>query len=303
MPARIPLLIANNFHKQTISKLDEIYDTHKLWLLDPQQQESLIMQLKPHCHAVATASWATNPLIYELPELQMISCFGVGVDGIDFSITRSRNIAVSNTPDVLMTCRKLVAADKFTRSGAWLDGPFTFGESLAGKTLGIIGLGSIGEAIAERALPFKMKIAYHNRNPKNLPYSYYHDLEELAEASDVLLCMLPGGAATHRIIGESVFRRLGPNGYFINVGRGSSVDENALVSALQGKVIAGAGLDVYYNEPHVPDALKQLDNVVLLPHIGSATHQTRMAMGELVIRNLNAWAEQRPLLTRVDLGS
>lgn len=305
------LLIANPFHADTVAILDTQYQTHKLWMLDsPLEQQALIERLSPVCRAVATASWATNPLIYQLPNLQVISCFGVGTDGIDFATTRARGIAVTNTPKVLddavadlamglvlATSRNLINADRYVRDGRWLQAPFPFAHSLAGKTLGIIGLGAIGKEIANRALPFKMKIAYHNRHPALLPYYYCDSIEALAQTSDILLSMLPGGAATEKLIGTTVFRALGPRGIFINVGRGSSVDEAALVSALQDGLIAGAGLDVYAREPHVPEALLGMSNVVLFPHIGSATVETRGAMGQLVVDNLAAYFQDKPLLT------
>ena len=309
----IPLLIANAFHAETIDQLDANFDTHKLWLLSPTDQRRLIAQLKPVCKAVATASWQTSPLIYELPELEIVSCFGVGVDGIDFSITRSRKIAVTNTPNVLndavadiamalimATQRSLINADSHVRTGRWSTGPFPLGRSLAGQTLGIAGLGSIGEDIATRALASKMKIAYHNRHKKDLPFVYFESIEELARNSDILLCMLPGGADTENVINQNVFKALGPQGTFINVGRGSSVDEQALIHALRSGLIAGAGLDVYRNEPNVPEELIAMKNVVLLPHIGSATVETRREMGNLVVENLLAWSNDNPLLTPVD---
>ncbi len=305
------LIIANSFHPDTVAILDTQYQTHKLWLLEsPIEQQALIERLTPICQAVASASWATNPLIYQLPNLKIISCFGVGTDGIDFGITRARGIAVTNTPEVLndavadlamglvlATSRDLVNADRYVRDGKWLQAPFPVAHSLAGKTLGIIGLGAIGAEIADRALSFKMKIAYHNRKPKDVPYQYCDTIEELAGSSDILLSMLPGGAATEKILGASVFRALGPRGIFINVGRGTSVDEHALVNALQQGLIAGAGLDVYAREPHVPEALLGVSNVVLFPHIGSATIETRRAMGQLVIDNLAAHFQGRGLLT------
>ena len=310
-PQRPPLLIANSFHPETLAKLDAQYDTHKLWLLDsPQEQQALIERLAPVCEAVATASWATNALIYKLPHLKLISCFGVGTDGIDFNITRARGIHVTNTPRVLndavadlamalvlATSRNLINADRYVRDGKWLQAPLPLSSSLAGKTLGIIGLGAIGEEIANRATAFKMQIAYHNRQPKNLPWRYYPSLNALARASDILLCMLPGGAATSRMLNMAVFRELGPQGIFINVGRGSSVDEVDLVAALQQSVIAGAGLDVYASEPRVPEALLGMPNVVLFPHIGSATVETRRAMGQLTLDNLAAHFAGQPLLT------
>ncbi len=307
------VLIANEFHPETIALLDTQYTTHKLWLLESiEEQEALIAEIAPYCDAVATASWATNPLIYQLPKLKLISCFGVGVDGIDFDITRARKIQVSNTPEVLndavadlamglvlATSRNLINADAYARSGSWPLAPFPFGRSLAGKTLGIIGLGAIGEEIALRALAFRMKIAYHNRSEKDLPFPYYASIEELAQHSDILLSMLPGGSATDKIVGKEIFAALGAEGVFINVGRGSTVDESALSEALRSKQIAAAGLDVYEQEPHIPEALTALDNVVLFPHIGSATVETRRAMGQLVIDNLNAHFMQQTLLTPI----
>lgn len=309
---RPTLLISHNFHPETIARLDERYDTHKLWLLSPDEQQRLIEQVAPTCEAVASASWATNPLIYTLPRLRLISCFGVGVDGVDFDITHERGIQVTNTPTVLndavadlamglvlATSRNLLAADQYVRTGQWLEAPFPIARNLTGKTLGIIGLGAIGEEIAVRAEAFKMKVAYHNRRPKRLPFDYYDSLTSLARASDFLLSMLPGTPDTKRILDAEVFRALGPEGVFINVGRGSTVDENALVEALQQGTIAGAGLDVYANEPHVPEALLPMTNVVLFPHIGSSTAETRRAMGQLVLDNLAAYFSDRPLLTPV----
>lgn len=312
MAAKIPLLIANRFHPETIEKLDQQYQTHKLWEVEESKQAALVDSLKDSCRAVATASWATNPLIYQLPKLEIIACFGVGTDGIDFGITRNRGIDVTNTPSVLndavadvamalilATQRRICEADRFVREGQWLNGPLPFGNSLAGRTLGIVGLGAIGEEIATRAQTFKMKIAYHNRNAKSVDYTYCTSLEELAEMSDILLCMLPGGAETDSLINTTVLQKLGPKGTFINVGRGTAVDETALIAALENGTIAGAGLDVYRKEPHVPKALLGMKNVVLLPHIGSATVETRRAMGQLVIDNLEAWSKGKALLTVV----
>ena len=313
MPHNVPLLIANNFHQDTIEKLSSSFDATLFWTLNEPQQEELVVSRRGEIRAVATASWATNPLIYKLPNLEIIACFGVGVDGIDFDITRPRGIKVTNTPTVLndavadiaislilATQRNLINADRFVRDNSWADGPFPFGKGLAGKTLGILGLGEIGEEIAERAKAFKLKIAYHNRSPKDIPFVYYSSAAELAAHSDILLSMLPGGTETHHLINADIFDNLGPEGTFINVGRGSTVDELALIAALQQGKIASAGLDVYECEPDVPDQLKLMKNVVLFPHIGSATVETRRAMGNLVINNLLAWQSKLPLLTPVD---
>lgn len=307
------VLIVNEFHPETVALLDAHYSTHHLWKLSDEEQRELIESLDGSCRAVASASWNCNPLVYGMKSLEIISAFGVGVDGIDFDATARLGCKVTNTPDVLndavadlamtlvlATTRNLVNADRFVRDGKWPAGPFPFGNGLDGKTLGIIGLGRIGEAIAERAKPFKLQVAYHNRKPKpELPYPYYDSIEALAAASDILLCMLPGGQATNNLINAEVFRQLGKDGIFINVGRGNSVDENALCDALRKGTIRAAGLDVYKNEPQVPDCLRQLDNVVLLPHIGSATVETRRAMGRLVIDNLAAFFAGSPLLTEV----
>ena len=306
------ILIANEFHPETIQKLDQRFETHHLWNLSFEEKKSLVHELQGKCEAIASASWMVDEIVYELNSLKMISCFGVGVDAVNFELTRSRNIRVSNTPDVLndavadiaialvlATTRNIVNADRFVREKQWSQGPLPFGMGIADKTLGIIGCGRIGEEIANRALTFGLKLAYHNRNPKDLPYIYYSSIADLAEASDILLCMLPGGEDTRNAINADILKKLGPTGIFINVGRGSSVDEVALVSALQEQQIFAAGLDVYADEPNVPEELLGMDNVVLLPHIGSATVETRRAMGQLVIDNLDAYFASKPLITEV----
>ncbi len=312
MTPKPTVLLVNEFHPETIQKLDEKFQTQRLWNLSVDEKKKLIQKLQGKCAAIATASWMVDEIIYELGSLKMISCFGVGVDAVNLEITRSRNIRVSNTPDVLndavadiaialvlATTRNIVNADRFVREKKWSLGPFPFGMGLADKTLGIVGCGRIGEEIADRALTFGLKIAYHNRSPKDLPYSYHPNIADLAEASDILLCMLPGGEGTRNAINADILRKLGPTGIFINVGRGSSVDEIALVSALQKQQIFAAGLDVYADEPNVTEELLELDNVVLLPHIGSATVETRGAMGQLVIDNLDAYFAGKPLITAV----
>ncbi|MCG8415416.1 MAG: 2-hydroxyacid dehydrogenase [Pseudomonadales bacterium] len=306
------VLVVNEFHPETLAKLDASYHTTHLWQFTDDEKPELIRSLDGKCNAAATASWVCDPIIYTLNSLKLISAFGVGVDGIDFQQTEKLNIQVTNTPDVLndavadlaiglllTTTRNLINADRFARTDAWSVGPFPFGMGLAGKTLGIIGMGRIGEAIVERALPFKLNIAYHNRKPKPLPYTYYPNIEELAKASDILLCMLPGGAATDNLVNQQVFDKLGAEGVFINVGRGNSVDEEALAQALSTGVIRAAGLDVYKNEPFIPNQLQNLDNIVLMPHIGSATVETRREMGNLVLKNLEAFFSNQPLISQV----
>lgn len=304
------LLICNDFHSETIARLDECYNTHHLWKIGKTDRSDFIASLAGRCKVAATASWDCDPLVYQLQGLKLIAAFGVGVDGIDFARTRATGIRVTNTPDVLndavadlaiammlATTRRLVSADKFARQGLWQQGPFPFGISLAGKTLGIAGLGRIGEEIAQRALPFKMKIAYHNRHRKESPFPYYDSLLELASASDILIGILPGGDATRNLFDAGIFKALGPDSYFINIGRGSSVVEEDLISALQSGEIAGAALDVYQHEPNIPAGLIEQEKILLLPHIGSATVETRRAMGQLVIDNISAFLNYSPLPT------
>jgi len=252
-------------------------------------------------------------LMEALPNLKLISCFGVGVDGIDLAAAKARGVAVTNTPDVLTDCvadlalglligtvRQVVLGDRYVRRGDWLKGSMPLNTSLRGKKLGIIGLGRIGEAIADRAVAFGMEIAYHSRSRKPLvDYPYYATPVALAEASDILLLALPGGAETKSIVDAKVLAALGPKGYLVNIARGSVVDEPALIKALQDKTIAGAGLDVFVDEPRVPEAFMSLENVVLNPHQASATIETRTAMGQLMIDNLLAHFAGKPLLTPV----
>ncbi|MEC8805040.1 MAG: 2-hydroxyacid dehydrogenase [Pseudomonadota bacterium] len=306
------VIIVNPFHPETLERLDSTYQTHHIWKLELPEQEQLLTSLDGQCRVAASASWNCDPVIYRLKSLKLIAAFGVGVDGIDFETTRNLNIRVTNTPGVLddgvadlamalilATMRNLIKANNFSRDGLWKDGPFPFGTSMAGKTLGIAGLGRIGSAIALRAEPFKVNIAYHNRRLKHVPYTFCESLEDLAEISDILVCVLPGGAETDNLINANVLKKLGPSGIFINVGRGNSVDDEALIEALNSGAIKAAGLDVYKNEPQIPDAYKILDNVVLLPHIGSATEETRRAMGNLVFDNIRAFFEHDTLVSEV----
>ncbi|MCB1537471.1 MAG: 2-hydroxyacid dehydrogenase [Rhodospirillales bacterium] len=255
-----------------------------------------------------------RPLIEALPNLEIITQFGVGVDNIDLDAARERGIAVTNTPDVLTDdtadiavalllalSRRICEADMFVRVGKWSGGPMPLGTTPKGKTAGIVGLGRIGRAIAKRLTAFDMRIAYHGRKRKpDLAWSFYNDLESLAKDADYLICAVPGGPDTYHMVNDRVLAALGPKGYLINIARGSVVDQDALVAALSAKTIAGAGLDVFANEPAVPDTLKTMDNVVLLPHIGSATLETRTIMGEIVLANLDAYFSGKPLITPVN---
>ena len=249
----------------------------------------------------------------QLPALEMISIMGVGYDGVDVAAALERKIPVTHTPGVLnddvadlalglmlSVARRIAQADQYVRNGRWLESPMPLARKVSGARLGIVGLGRIGQAIATRAEAFGMSVAYTARSRKAaLAYAYYPSAQTLAAEVDFLVLIAPGGAATRKMINADVFKALGPQGYLINVARGSLVDEAALVEALQQGVIAGAGLDVFENEPNVPSALWAMDNVVLTPHIGSATQQTRSAMANLALANVRAHFAGESLLTRV----
>jgi lactate dehydrogenase-like 2-hydroxyacid dehydrogenase len=247
-------------------------------------------------------STVTRQLLEKLPALEIIVVFGVGYDGVDITAARERGIQVTHTPDVLTDdvadfamalllgiARNTRVADQFTRSGAWSDGPFRFSRKVSGARLGIIGLGRIGAAIARRAAGFNMSIAYTGRRPQAVDYQYFPSVIELAAAVDFLVVAVGGGANTYHLVDATVLNALGPNGYLINVGRGSVVDEAALAQALAQGRLAGAALDVYENEPRPAAALLGLENVLLTPHMASATLDTRQAMSDLVMANLQAW--------------
>lgn len=306
------ILIANEFHPATVHTLQQRFDCHLLYQQAAADRADFLQSVGAQCRVVASASWDCDPLVYGLPNLELISCFGVGVDGIDFQQTARQGIRVTNTPDVLtdavadlalglLLClsRDLSGAERFLRAGSWLRGAYPFGQGIQGKTLGIAGFGRIGAAIASRAERFGMAIAYHSRSPRPVDYRYCSSLAELAKDCDVLMNVLPGGAETHQLIGADILSQLGSDGLLINVGRGSTVDEDALVAALQQGIIAGAALDVFADEPRVRPELIALPNVVLTPHIGSATVQTRQAMGDLLISNIEAYLAGQPLLTEV----
>ncbi|HSN46279.1 MAG TPA: 2-hydroxyacid dehydrogenase [Casimicrobiaceae bacterium] len=248
-------------------------------------------------------------LLDELPNLGIISVFGVGYDGVPVDYCRQRGIMVAHTPDVLtddvadvatalvlMTARGFIAADRFVRSGQWLSGAPPLTTCLGGKKAGVLGLGRIGRAIARRLEAMGMSIAYTTRRPQpDVPWRHVPDLRALAAEVDFLIVACPGGPATSKLVDANVLAALGPKGTLVNIARGSIVDEPALVAALQAGTIRGAGLDVFAAEPNVPAALLALDNVVLLPHVGSATRETRQAMADLCRANLDAWFAGKPV--------
>lgn len=253
-------------------------------------------------------------LMSKLPRLEIVSTFAVGYDHIDAKWAGAHGIVVTNTPGVLTeevadtalglllcTVRELPQAERFVRSGEWVKRGYRLTPAtLRDRTVGLVGMGAIGQAIARRLDAFKVPVVYHTRRPRpELPYQHYPELLAMARDVDVLLVIVPGGAATANMIDANVLDALGPDGILVNMARGSVVDERALIEALRDKRIMAAGLDVYVNEPEVPKELIAMDHVVLFPHLGSATVATRRAMDQLVVDNLLAWGAGKPPLTPV----
>ncbi|WP_353475586.1 2-hydroxyacid dehydrogenase (plasmid) [Salipiger sp. H15] len=252
--------------------------------------------------AVAGTGKVDGALMDRFPRLGLIAKFGVGYDNIEVAEAAARGIVVTNTPDVLTeevadftlglliaTSRQFPQADAYLRAGHWPQKPYPLTLSLRDRKVGILGLGRIGLAIAERLAAMKLEVAYCTRTPRDVPYAHYPDAQSLAEACDVLIVIVPGGADTAGLVGASVIEALGPQGILVNVARGSVVDEAALIEALSTGRLGAAGLDVFEREPEVSQALIDLPNTVLLPHVGSATEVTRRQMGDRVVANLDAW--------------
>ena len=308
------ILVVTKMPPAVMQALEEAFTVHKLFEAD--DKNAFLVGIGSKIQGVATNGHTGCPpeIMNKIPKLEIISSFGVGYDAIDTEDCRSRGITVTNTPDVLndamaettmalvlALCRKIPQADAYVRAGRWeKEGNFPLTSELTGRTMGIIGLGRIGKEVAKRAQAFKMQVVYHGRSHQvHEPYPHFKSLTEMAKACDWLVSIVPGGEATKHLINKDVLDALGPDGYLVNVGRGPSVDEPALIEALKQKRIAGAALDVFENEPHVPEAFFALDNVVLSPHQGSATHKTRWAMGDLVVRNLKAYFDGMPTITPV----
>jgi lactate dehydrogenase-like 2-hydroxyacid dehydrogenase len=310
----IQILAVSKLSPLWTPQLHAAYTVHdRLHETDPAAFE----RLAPQIRAIAASGESKVPadLIARLPALELISVMGVGYDGVDAAAAKARGVTVTHTPDVLnddvadlalglMLCasRQLPQADRYVREGLWASrGPMPLARKMSGARLGLVGMGRIGQAIATRALAFGMSVAYTARSARAaLPYRYLPDARVLAAESDFLVLITPGGAATRKLVDASVLAALGKGrgeGILVNVARGSVVDEAALIDALERGVIAGAGLDVFENEPQVPERLRALPQVVLVPHIGSATAATRQAMADLAQANLDAHFAGQPLLT------
>jgi lactate dehydrogenase-like 2-hydroxyacid dehydrogenase len=311
---RPTVLIPGPIHDVVIEGCEERFELIRLW--EAADPDTLLAERGPDVLGIAVTHRRIDAALFDkLPNLQIVANFGVGYDSVDVDAATERGVVVTNTPGVLddevadtalalllMTVRELGQAERYLRAGRWAaDGPYPLTDlTVTGRSLGILGLGRIGEAIARRAETFRMTIGYHNRSEKDVPYRYYPSLLEMARDVDTLMVVVPGTAATHHIVDADVLRALGPDGVLVNVGRGTVVDEAALIEALKTRTIRAAGLDVYEDEPHVPQELIDLDNAVLLPHVGSATKPTRRAMGQLVVDNLATWFAEGRALTPVN---
>ncbi|XP_076889461.1 glyoxylate/hydroxypyruvate/pyruvate reductase 2KGR-like isoform X2 [Bidens hawaiensis] len=294
-------------------QLDKRFNLLRLWTF-PQKDE-FFKEHSGSIRAVVGSLHVPNDreFIDSLPNLEIVASYGVGVDHVDLACCKERGIKVTNTPDVLTddvadlaiglmltTLRRICESHRFVKGGLWKTGEFKLTTKFSGKKVGIIGLGRIGTAIAKRAEAFNCPISYYSQSKKpESNYKYFPSVIELASDCDILVVACPLTEETRHIINREVIDALGPKGYLINIGRGPHIDEPELVSALVEGRIAGAGLDVFENEPHVPEELFKLDNVVLLPHVGSGTVETRNAMADLVVGNLEAHFSKKPLLTPV----
>ena len=296
--------------------ISRAFTLHKLW--EAPDREALIANLAPRLRAIVAGGGKHEPMgpefLGRFPKLEIISSFGVGYDHVDAKWAAAHGIVVTNTPDVLTeevadtalglllcTVRELPQAERYLRAGKWLEGDYPLTRAtLRDRIIGMVGLGRIGKAIARRLDAFRVPVVYHSRHPQpGVPYRHYPQLVDMARDVDVLLVVTPGGSATKHLIDANVLEALGPDGILINMSRGSVVDEPALIAALEAGKILSAGLDVFANEPRVPPELMAMENVVLFPHVGSASVYTRDAMGQLVVDNLLSWAAGKGPLTPV----
>ncbi len=305
------VLLAVPLMKDFMDSLHEKYRVYSWYEIE--DQEKLLQEAGHRIRAIATGghAGAERSLMERLPNLELMACFGVGVDAVDISYTRSRNIQVTNTPDVLnddvanlaiglllASSRALVESDKFVRRGDWLKGTMPLQKGIRGKKTGILGLGRIGKDIAGKLEVFGCDLCYHGRNEQpDVDYPYYPNPVDMARDCEYLIVICPASKDTYRIVDEKVLDALGPQGTLINIARGSVVDEPAMVAALKEGRLGAAALDVFADEPNVPEELFAMPNVVLAPHVGSAVTDTRKAMGEVVLKNLELFFSGQPLAT------
>lgn len=307
------VLMCGAYPAWDMQALEPAYTLHKLW--EAADRDTLLHACAPDVRAVATRGelGASAALIAQLPALELISCYGVGTDAIDLAAARARGIRVTNTPDVLTgdvadiavglalaAMRRIPAGDAHVRSGAWVQKNMELVTRLYGKRVGLVGFGRIGQTVAHRLSGFDVELGYFDLAARpDSPHRYFAALPELARWCELLIVTLAGGGATQAMVDADVLEALGPQGWLVNVSRGSTVHEPALLDALEQRRIAGAGLDVFWNEPRIDARFMALDNVVLQPHHASGTIETRRAMGQLVRDNLSAHFAGQPLLTPV----
>jgi len=308
----ITILVPARLHERSVRRIGETFNLVQIGSGDPAL---LTPELKASVRGIAAMTRISAGFIDSLPKLEIIANFGVGYDAVDAAHAGRSGIMVTNTPDVLTeevadtaiglllnTVRELPRAEEWLRSGRWeKEGNYRLSlATLRGRRAGIVGMGRIGLAIARRLEAFGLSVAYHNRRAVDgVSYTYHPTLLGLAESVDTLISVAPGGAATEKMVNAEVLKALGPQGVFVNIGRGSTVDEAALATALADGTILAAGLDVFADEPRVPKALLDLPNATLLPHVGSASVYTRDAMADLVVDNLIAWFGQQKPITPV----
>jgi lactate dehydrogenase-like 2-hydroxyacid dehydrogenase len=303
------LLITQPQPKSCVDALKQHFTVHTL--VGAADPEAVIAEKGDRIRGIAGGK-VTGAMIGKMPRLEIIAASGVGTDSIDVATAKTRGIRVTNTPNVLndavaeMTIglmvglsRRLPQSDRFVRNGEWLKGQYPLGREIGGKTLGILGLGGIGKEIARRAEAMKMTVVYFGRTEQPVPYRYYADLVAMARDVDWLVVMAPGGKGTEKIVSRAVLEALGPDGTLVNVARGSLIDQEALVDLLVSGGLGGAALDVFDKEPAVPEALLGLDNVVLSPHQGGRSVESREAVGRLVVENLVAHFAGKPLVSPV----
>ena len=293
------VLIMSLFPNKITKLFDETFNTFKTY--EQENAEKFIESLSDKIEAIAVMGGTTvsSELIKKLPKLKIIANYGVGYDAVDVKQATLSNVKVTNTPDVLndevadtaialtlCVYKNIALANQFLLEKKWLKSEYPLSKKFSGTKFGILGMGRIGKTIATRIESFNCEICYHSRNQKDVKYKYFSKLEDLAEYVDTLCVITPGGEETKHLVNANVLQKLGKNGFLINIARGTVIDQKALIYALQNNIIRGAGLDVFENEPNVPDDLINLSNVILTPHIGSATVETRYDMGKLVYDNI-----------------
>ncbi|WP_413722205.1 2-hydroxyacid dehydrogenase [Sodalis sp. RH24] len=309
---KIEVMVISPLPPVMLDELAETFTIHNYWLTE--DKEELLSQTATRIRGVVTRSHLgiNRRIINALPQLEMVSIFGVGLDAVDLDAARARNLVVTNTPKVLSECvadtglalmlsvsRRICEADRFSRSKSWLNGQFPSASRMHGKICGIAGLGNVGQAVATRAQGFGMPIHFYDPYSKEQNFKRFDTLVALAESCDFLVLTLPGGAETFHAINKEVLQALGKSGILVNIARGTVVDTAALIEALNNKDILGAGLDVFEDEPVIPRELFQFDNVVLTPHLASNTVETRTDMANLAVRNIRSYFEEGQAITPV----